>query len=134
MTITAHFLVFLHYVHASQNIPSSPIWVSFCPVFARILVNASIRDLPNRSVPICTHPHHFLTHPPKHDVRGNFPDHSTQILTCETLNDPCLYCFCAPRVPCVPAHLSAPIHTHLHHFLPIRTLFLYCMYVNLIEK
>ena len=116
--------VCLNCLHASQNVPFSPIWGSFLLVFSFLLAYGFICTHPTRFAPIYTHPHHFSPHTPKHDVRGNFPGHSTQILTCETLNDPCLYCFCAPRVPCVPAHLSAPIHTHLHHFLPIRTLFL----------
>ena len=106
----------------------------FCLVFAFLRDHASTRTHRNRSTSTCTHSHHFLPNYPKHDVRGNFPGHRTQFLTFETLNDPFLPCLCGSRSFCTPTHPSAPIHTHLYHFLPICNVFLQCIYVNLIEK
>ena len=62
--------------------------------------------------------HHFLPNSPKHDVRGNFPGHRTQILACETLNAPRLSCF---RVPRTPPCTNVPMRTHLHPFVPVCT-------------
>ena len=120
--------------HTFKNMPCSPIWDSFCLVFASLLAYASIRTRTDWSVPICTHTHHFLPNTPKHDVRGNFPGHRAQILTCETLNVPCLPCFCVPRGPCTPTHPSAPIRTHLNLFVPVFTLNWNVYMYNLIEK
>ena len=134
MIIPATFLIFFHYVHTSQNMSPSPICCSFCLVFASLLAHTTIRTHPNQSVPICTHSRHFLTTRQKHDVRGNFPGHRTQILTCETLNAPSLPCFCASRVSWVPTHASTPICTHLHPFKHVCTLTLYVYMCNLIKK
>ena len=83
---------------------------------------------------ICTHSHHFWTTLQKHDVRGNLPDHRTQILTCVTLNAPPLSCFRVPRVSWTPTHASTPIYTHSHPFKPVYTLSLYVYMCNLIKK
>lgn len=125
---------FFRCVHASRNTSASSISWSFWLVFSPLRAHASIHTHRNRSIPIYTQSHHFLTHSPKHDVWGNFPGHRTQILACETLNDPFFPCFCASRAPCAPTHPCAPINTHLHYLLLIHTLFLQCIYVNLIEK
>ena len=58
------------------------------------------------------YPNHFLTNPPKHYVRGNFPDHRIQILICEALNDPCLHFFFV--FPVAPT----PQRTHLQSSTP----------------
>ena len=44
-----------------------------------------------------------------------------QILPCETLNVPCLPCFCVARVPCSPLHPSVPILTHSYLLAPVYT-------------
>ena len=109
-------------VYTSKNMSWTTIYGSFGLVFASSLVHAFIHTHPHPSTPIYTHYWHFSSNPPKHDVRGNFPGHRAQILVCETLNDPCLPCFCVPCTPCTLTHPSTPIHTHLHLFSPVRTL------------
>ena len=75
-----HLTECFYRVHTSENAPFSLIW-GFCfLVFAFPLAYGCIRTLPNHFAPICTHLCRFLSNTPKHDVRGNFPDHSTQIL------------------------------------------------------
>ena len=122
MTIPAHLLFYFVVCMCCKYVPSSPIYYSFCLVFASLCVHASIRTHPHRYIPIYIHSHHFLPNSQKHDVRGNFPDHRVQILTCKTPYDPCLPCFCVRRAPCAPTHPSAPIYTHLHLFTPVNTL------------
>ena len=72
------------------------------------------------SASIYTHPWHFSSNRPEHNVRGNFPDHRTQILTCVTINTPHLSCSC---IPCTlyPLDPNAPIYTHTHPFLSVCT-------------
>ena len=101
---------------------SRPFGVLFALFFAFPLAPTSVRAHPNRYVRTCTHPHHFLPTPQKHDVRGNFPGHRDQILVCTTINAPFLPCLCAPHAPCTPTHPCAPVRTHTHLFLPVYTL------------
>ena len=129
-----HLPCFFEHVHASQNVHISPIWGSFLLVFAFALVFGSIRTHTNRISSICTHPHRFLPNTQKHDVRGNFPGHSTQILVCDPINSPCLPCFCIAYAPCAPAHPYAPIPTHLNLFIPICYLNYMYIWCNLIKK
>ena len=113
---------FFQCVHASQNVLFSSIWGSFPPVFVFALAYGSIRTHANSFLSMRTHPHHFLPNTPKHDVRGNFPGHSTHILVCDPINSPCLPWFCIAYAPCAPTHPCAPIPTHLNLFIPICTL------------
>ena len=105
--------VFCH-VHTSQNIRCSPIWGCFCLVFASLLANASMLTHKSRYKPTCTHTRHFLSNTPKHDVRGNFPGHRSQIVPCTTHFSLCLPCFCVRPCPYTTSHPSGPIRTHLH--------------------
>ena len=99
-----------------------PIWCSFCLVFVSILVHASILTHPNRSAPvtfICV----TFCRPSQNMMSGEIsPVISPQIISCETLNVPCLPCFCVCRVPCAPLHQHVPILTHLHLFASVYTL------------
>ena len=114
--------VFSRRDHTVQNhVLLTHVWL-FCIVFAFLVAYACIITHPNRYVPIRTHPWLYLSHLPKHHVRGNFPGHRAQILTCSTLNEPFLPCFCVNRAPCVPTHSSSPICTRLHLFIPVSTL------------
>ena len=116
-----HVIFFLPW-HTSKNMSCLPIWGSFCLVLVA----------PHEHTPHCTHAHPlsptcthfwvFLTKPTKHHVRRNFPDHRTQILTCETLNAPWLPCFCAPPCACTPSRPFTPIHTNFNLFAPVFTL------------
>ena len=112
----------------------SSVFCSFHLVFASPRDHTPYCTHPNRSVPIITHSWHFSPNRPKHDVRGNFPGHRAQILSCDTVNAPCLPCFFVSYVPRVPTHPSAPIYTHLYLFVPVRT-HNWCVYMcNLIKK
>ena len=126
--------VCLNCLHASQNVPFSPIWGSFLLVFSFLLAYGFICTHPTRFAPIYTHPHHFSPHTPKHDVRGNFPGHSTQILTCATLKSPQLPVFRVPRAPCAPTHPHAPIRINFHLFVPVCTLHFHVYMYILMQK
>ena len=134
MSIPAHFLVLCVVCTHSKYVLFSIIYCSFCLVPSSALAHTPICPHLNPVLCICTHSRHFLHALPKHHVRGNFPGHRTQILILMTLNDPCLPYFCVPRVSCAPTHPSAPTHTHMHLYLPIRTLFFNVYSCNLIEK
>ena len=123
-TCTYHVQIFCFLLCccAFKNMYCSPIRISLCLVFAAPLAYAFICTRPNRFVSICTHLCHFLSTLPKHDVRGNFPDHMIQILVFKTVKPPLLCCFRVPRVPCTPSHSSAPIRAHLHLLAPVYTL------------
>ena len=129
-----HLPAFFQCVHASQNVLFSSIWGSFPPVFVFALAYGSIRTHANSFLSMRTHPHHFLPNTPKHDVRGNFPGHSTQILVCDPINSPCLPWFCIAYAPCAPTHPCAPIPTHLNLFIPICTLHYMQIWCNLIKN
>ena len=122
MFVSGTFLIFCTVYMPHKTSRSRPFEVLFALFFASPLAPASIRAHSNRSVITCTHPHHFLPTTQKHHVRGNFPGHDDQILTCETLYDPCLPCFCVRHAPCAPTHPCAPMHTHLNLFIVICTL------------
>ena len=132
--VSATLLFFCTVCMPNKTSRSRAFWVLFASFFAFLLAPASIRAHPNSYVRACTHPHHFLSTPKKHDVRGNFPGHRDQIQTCETLNAPCLPCFCSPRAHCAPTHPSAPVHTHLHLHVPVCTLTFHVYVCNLIKK
>ena len=112
------FLLFSQIVYCIYPV----VWFLFCLVTV-FLADAFIHTHPHPSVPICTHPWHFSSNRPKHDVRGEFPDHRVQILTCETINAPHLPCSCIPCDPWSLMHPSAPIHTHCYLFVPVCSLY-----------
>ena len=94
-------------VQTSKNMFWTTIYASFCLVFAPLFAYALIITHPHPSAPTYTHSWHFWPNLPKHDVRGNFPDHRTQFLAWETLNVPHLLVFVFP-VP--------PIHYRTHTY------------------
>ena len=122
--------VFSLCVQTFKNMSCSPVFCSFYLVFAPPRVSTPYFTHPNRSASIFTHFWPFSPNRPKHDVRGNFPGHRVQILTCTPINTPRLPCFCIPRASCDPTHPSAPIHTHLYLFSPVYTQ--YFMYICII--
>ena len=134
MPIPAHFLVFCVVCMRCKIYLAHP-FIALFTLFlrsARALTPHRIHR--NRSIFIRAHSHRILPNSQKHDVRGNFPGHSHWHMPCKSI----FVCSCLVSMPphaCYAStHPSAPIHTHLHHFLPICTAFLQCMYVNLIEK
>ena len=129
-----HLPCFFNYVYAWQNDPFSSIWGTFFLVFTSVREYGSVSTHPNRFAPSNTHPHLFSSNTPKHDVRGNFPGHSTHILVWNTLHTPCLACFCVVYALCAPTHPYAPTLTHLNLFIPIcppNYMYTWC---NLIKK
>ena len=133
-TIPVYFLVYCVVCMHSKCALFLPIYYSFCLVFASDIDHTFIRPHLHQSVSICAHSHHFLHILPKHDVRGNFPGHRTQILVFKTIYAPCLPCFCVPCAQCTPTHQSAPIRIHSHLFLPVCTLSFHVHIHNLMKK
>ena len=89
--------------------------------FSSILGYGYIRTHPNHFAPICAHLCQLLSNSPKHDVRGKFPGHSTQILSWGTINT--LSCLdfglsMHPEPQRTHPRPSAPIWTHVHPFVP----------------
>ena len=134
MTIPVHFLVFCVVCMHSKYALFSPNYCSVCLVFASSIAHASVRPHLHQPVPICTHSRHFFHTLPKHDVRGNFSGHRTQILACKTIYVPCLPCFCVPRAPCAPMHPSTPIRAHSNLFVTVCTPYFHVYMYNLIQK
>ena len=60
-TILANFLTFLAVISHYKNASCSPTLGDFCLVFASLFAHAFIRTHRTRSIPICTHFHHFLS-------------------------------------------------------------------------
>lgn len=133
-TIPVHFLVYCVVCMHSKYALFLLIYCSFSLVFASAIAHTPIRPHLHQPVPICVHSRHFLHILQKHDVRGNFPGHRTQILACKTIYAPCLPCFCVPRAQCTPTHPSAPTRTHLHLHIPVCTLTFHVHVCNLIKK
>ena len=115
----ADFLLLSFLDQALQNMSCSPICGPFCLVFAFMIDYASMLTHPNRFTPILTHPWSFLTATTKHDVRGNFPGHRYQIMSCTTVFVSACLVFVPSRGPCVPMHPCAPIRTHFQLFSPV---------------
>ena len=130
-----------NYTHIHPSLPQIPSLPSsclffHCPCMPKYVLRAHSRLFLSCffSPPVTIHPiarilihpypsalilDHFCQKRTKHDVRGNFPGHGTQIRACETLNPPCLPCFCVTGASYAPTHPSAPIHIHSHLFLPV---------------
>ena len=134
MFVTDTFLFFCTVYIRHKTSPPCPFGALFAVFCASPLAPTSVRAHPNRSVRICTHPHHVLSNTQKHHVRGNFPDHSDEIQTCTTINAPCLPCFCVSRAPCALTHPYTLIYTHLHLFVAVCTPHFHVYMYNLIQK
>ena len=120
--------------HTSSILSFSPICTAFSLVFASLHMNAPHSTHANPRAPIQSHPCIFSRFFAKHDVRGNFPGHRPQIMSCTTVFvSACLVCV-SPHDFCTPTHPCAPIHTHLHLFTPVYTLNFNLYMYNLIEK